>query len=676
MCFLRMLLIGLVTLGMVAPAIRAAEAAEKGAQLTAEDRELLAWFDTLGTEDFTHAPLIRVRNRVIYDGNPKVRHVDEPRAFLLAEKDGQFRVLFGDLTVSTYERYGTDPERDDYVGYRPVPLEEDATQLLSLLNGKNKDYVWGDGYNSSLDRLQITGQAVVLARYSAAAGREDLAAQLLHAAEKHLREQGAESFREAIQSDFGNAFVWRATLSLGDPQLDRHSLAVLFRNIARNFPKTDGLDWVTKTAESLEQMVAEDATHHTPSEAEFARLAPVDQARELIFQLRDDFTAGNDDWPRPLPFPVPLGNGAFRKLVALGLPAVPALLEARTIPHPTRSVSRTRTCATGAFSSTIQGFAQRALCQIAGVNFDFLVPRLEDQTWEEFGIQVRLLEDDWWKTTQEQGDAAWLRARILAGSPGLEDSVEALARRHPELMPEVLMQAIPTNGDSMLRERMIDTLAAYDTVEVNAFLQKEMEQEPALSLRIAAARVLRQHHRPEALAAMLAEFATLRPALAQANPDAKSDGPESAYDVMVFLLYTDSALAAREVAATLPKSPPWFREASINTCMVRLTTAGDSPEIEHASRTTRRAVEALLISELNDSTPPSEPHGDDVEKPTLADVAARTLTAAWPTKYRFDLKAPATTRAAQIAAIRAAFKSTPPSPENETGKENERDSKP
>jgi hypothetical protein len=660
-----MLLVGLVSLGIAAPAIRAAEAGE---HLTVEDRELLAWFDTLGIEDFTHAPLIRVRYRVIYTETPKVRHVDEPRAFLLSEKDGRFRVLFGDLTVSSFERFGTDPERDDYVGYRPVSLEEDTVPLLRLLTGKNKDYVWGDGYHSALDQLQITGEAVVLARYCVAAGREDLAAQLLHAAEKHLREQAPVSFREAIQTEFGNAFVWRAKLSVGDPQLDRHTLAGTFRDIARHFPKTNEDEWVTKTAESLEQMATEDATHRVPSEEEYARLAPVDQARELIFQLRDDSIDASDDWPRPLPFPVPPSNGAFRKLVALGLPAVPALLEARRLAYPTRSVSRTRSCATGAFFTTVQGFAERALCQIAGVDFDFLVPRLEDQTWEQYGKQVHLLEDDWWKTTQEQGDAAWLRARILAGSPGLEDCVEALTRRHPELVPEVLMQAIPSNGEFLLRERMIETLAAFDTTEVNAFLRKEMDQELALSTRIVAARVLRRHHRPEALAAMLAEFAALRPMLAQARPDAQSDGPEPACDVMIFLLYTDSALAAREVGATLSHSPHWFREAAIEACLVRMTMAGNSPEIERATVTTRRAVEALLISELHDTTPASHLYGDGGEKLTLADIAAKTLAAGWPTKYRFDYKAAPPARSAQITAIRAAYKPEPAPPETDNDK--------
>jgi len=156
--------------------------------------------------------------------------------------------------------------------------------------------------------------------------------------------------------------------------------------------------------------------------------------------------------------------------------------------------------------------------------------------------------------------------------------------------------------------------------------------------------------------------------LPQARPDAQPDGPEPACDLMIFLLYTDSALAAREVAATLSHSPHWFREAAIEACLVRMTMAGNSPEIEHATVTTRRAVEALLISELHDTTPASHLYGDGGEKLTLADIAAKTLAAGWPTQYRFDYKAAPPARSAQITTIRAAYKPEPAPPETDNDK--------
>src|SRR5262245_51802812 len=97
------------------------------AGLTAEDRRLFEWFDGLDLEDLRSARLVRVRTGgVSYVGNEKERQTDEPRGFLLWEKERQFRVLLGDLTAVTLERAGTSPKDDDYVGWREVTPAAEA----------------------------------------------------------------------------------------------------------------------------------------------------------------------------------------------------------------------------------------------------------------------------------------------------------------------------------------------------------------------------------------------------------------------------------------------------------------------------------------------------------------------------------------------------------------------
>ena len=71
---------------------------------------------------------------------------------------------------------------------------------------------------------------------------------------------------------------------------------------------------------------------------ELARLAPGDQARELVFQLRDENPEPDEHCCRPWPFQPVSSNGALNRLKALGHAAVPALLEALDDDRPTRTV--------------------------------------------------------------------------------------------------------------------------------------------------------------------------------------------------------------------------------------------------------------------------------------------------------------------------------------------------
>ncbi len=166
------------------------------APLSSADRQLFAWFDQLGVEDITHARLVRVRDGPVTYVNNNEREPDEPRGFLLWEKDGRFRVLLGDLTAMTLEAEGADPGKDDYVGWRAVSLDEETAAILRTLAKKELDGFWDDGHDTYSDRLDLRAQAFVLARYCHAQGRDDLAARLLRRSAHLLREHGDSISRQ------------------------------------------------------------------------------------------------------------------------------------------------------------------------------------------------------------------------------------------------------------------------------------------------------------------------------------------------------------------------------------------------------------------------------------------------------------------------------------------------
>ncbi len=420
-------------------------------------------------------------------------------------------------------------------------------------------------------------------------------------------------------------------------------------------------------AADLERMAVEDEAHPKIGAAEFERLSPAEQARELVFQLRDEYAVQDDMWRRPWPFEPTQGNGSRQKLAALGLPAVPALLEAMKDDRPSRSVLRNIRYGGGAWLSTIQDLAIEAVNDIAGVNFMWLVPNTGSMPIAEHRRLAQILAGDWWKTTQEQGDIAWLRARIVNGDEGAQYCLAAIAKQHPDALPELALHTIPNMADPRVRAEMLELLKKVNTPEVNQLLLDELTQGPSLQNRVTAAYLLRARHRPEALGAMLAEFAALPKGTLTDSTGPLSlgfDGMNEANSPILllgFLLSSDSVLAIREVREILPRSETRLRGSIVEEAGRRLAAQG-LDKVEPAGPETRQAVAALLIAELQDDGVLEGSNINGLNNPKVAEIAAWMLAGNWPDQYEFDWEAPAEKRAAQLAAIRKQAASRPSLP--------------
>jgi len=499
----------LAVLGSISLALCAKDIAP---QLTAEDRRLFTWFDQLGIEDITHARLVRVRtgNDELV-GDAGIRQNDEPRGFLLWEKEEQFRALLGDLTVATWKREGSPGEKNDYVGWRIVTPETEAEAMLRVLSKKTFDGFREDRHDVYTDRLDLPAQAFVLARYCVAAGKEPLAARLMRATERWARKgEPSQALDEYLQDAIGGALAWRAMLAMADPQLNRRTQALLFQGILDHCPKSRW-ERIGATLASLRKMAEEDDAHPTISADEISRLEPADQAREWVFQLRNDNTQMADMWPRPWPFDPSPGNGATEKLKALGLAAVPALLAALDDDRPTRSVFRNQRFGGGAMIQTVHENAAPIVNDIAGVNFFWLVHNVGMIKEEERWAGMRALANDWWKTTQEKGDIEWLRARVLAGKEGAEYCLEAISKRHPEALPGLVNVAIEKTKDPHARAAMVGMLKKVQTRDAIELLMNELKHGPTLGA---------SNRRPPAAETVAAELAACWPHKYHFDPQA------------------------------------------------------------------------------------------------------------------------------------------------------------
>ena len=635
--------------------------------LTEEDRQLFAWFDQLGIEDFSKAQLVRVRITTETGGNKY--EPDEPRGFLLWQRGPKCRVLLNDLTVVSVERKGGHSPKENAADWRTFSADTEVSSLLTTLTKKTRDSVYEDLHQVYMDRLDLPAQAFVLARFCASHGREDLAIRLLRTIAP-IWEQQHLTMEEAIQRQIGRALDWRATLAMADRHNDRHTLAAMYQNIVDHCPKAYFPEEDASRAEALRKMAAEDDAHVKISSDDFAHLSPEEQAKELIFQLRDDYTIELDAWTRPWPSAVPQGNGALRKLVALGRPAVPVLLEALQDDRPSRNVLR----GLAARSRGIRELAADALDQIAGVHLWELVPNSTAMTEAESWRALCAVAADWWQITEEKGEEAWLCGEVKTGGTGAAACLDALTKHFPQDATKLTLLAIPKTADPRARAEMLMRLKDNNVAEVNEFLLKEVTDGPTLGNRVAAAYLLNQRHRPEGAAAMIKEaaqlpeslqFATLTLSTAAPTPETfrVAEDCDSGAQLLMFLLFSDSPDAVRALQGLLPRCELQTRFMIINECGFRLSTLAGFKD-QPASPATLQALQEMLVTELQDNTPLKGATYHKVKLISMADFAAVQLNRHWASKYPYSLHSPLDMRARLLVSLRAKIAASPMLAEN------------
>ena len=621
--------------------------------LTAKDRALFKWLDTLQIEDFKKAPLVRVRM-----GNDPG---DEPRGFMIWEKEGKAMILLGDLTTMLLEKKGTDPKEDDYVGWRKVTFAQEVASMERAFSKKELDGFSDDGHDSYSDRLDLKAQLVVLARYGAAHGQNESAARLLRTSERAFQTKTAKDYQWQLRVALGQVLEWRKTMAFADPAMDRRKIARMAAEIGRVMPGggfAEGWDYPAAAREEvaeLEKMAAEDEAHVKISSDDLAKLPPAEQAREWVFRLRDEASEPFDgllpvfgQWTRPWPVQAPQSNGAIRSLTALGMPAVPALLEALTDGRPSRSAFRNRRMGGFAQIDPIQYLACEALEAIAGVHFSWLLNRnhsgITNDEWEN----VRRWAAEWWAAFQDGTEAAWLEPR-LAGNANV--CIEAVAARFP-----ARLQKMVTEGESLNQARSIARLWELKAPGIEATLKDRLTHGAEVEVRLTAAFALRIRKDASADAAMLTEWRAATPKKAE-DPLLRDyvctiDSPEAQQSVK-----DGWANLSPEKRAEVLSRWSWF----LQNVHFHGTLYGYSVEIpfEPVSQPTRDVLRQFLLSALADESGGAGEE-DGVKNVAVAEYAAQELARVWPTEFHFALEKTSKKRAAALQRVRAEAAKAPP----------------
>lgn len=630
--------LGLAALTLVLLCTRDSGARDRAPRLTKADRELFAWFDTLGFEDPSKARLIRVVFGIAYDfGEP------EPRGFLVSVKEGVFRVRLGNLTAAELKRSGTNPKDEEYLGWREVAPAAEAARLERELR-KQKPPEPDDRYRPP---LPLAAQAFVLARYCAAHGEEALAVHLLRLSARTVADRSVP-FAVNLQQDLRYLLAWNAFVDCRDPRIDRRQLAARFAAIHKLCPLA-GPPVAPQFARMLDSLAAEDEAHAKVSPDAFAHLTPEAQARELVYQLRDESTTFDDLGSRPGAVAYQ-GNGAAERLTALGRPAVPALLEALEDRRPTRGLWSLRLWESIGVKP-ICDVAIEVVAKIAGLDFRWLIDSAEPVFSPEESSAAVALAREWGKAVAAGDELAWFRHRIETNSYGVEYCLRAVIQRYPNVAPAIVIRCLEAEKEPQRRSQLTRELWRWDNPEVTAFLIREMKGGPALGNRVAAAIPLRNRHVADAVPTMIAE---LRAADFSKWSGSTSDVPDDPVHVVSFLLGSNAVEAIDAIRETWPRFGRDAKTMVISQCHNRLNEhLGQIPPAEgQPNAAVRQALETLLLSTLGETAKPSWETSKDGAAPSIGERAAEVLAEFWPKKYHFELHAPAPQRAEQLKRMR------------------------
>ncbi len=372
---------------------------------------------------------------------------------------------------------------------------------------------------------------------------------------------------------------------------------------------------------------------------------------ELIFKLRDQ---NGHQWSQPgwcdiFNDPREEESPAHR-LVEIGYPAVPRLIEALSDGTFTRSVGYWRDFTFSHYVLRVGDCAAAILSRISGK--DFYVPRsTSGAMWKDGEADsVKLAVLEWWKEIETKGEEESLVAGVAVGDRDSMGQARKLIKHYPDRALGALTAGLSRADDAWVRTDLVGLLADLpgDAPALLSFLQIEMEHGPFLSSRVAAARGLLGRGKPEALPALIEEFRLL-----------PNGGLTQGTDELLRLLVRSGdpeAIAALR-ADWLERSVPLRYE--VIGALADREVAAEGP--------TAGPVEDLLVAALDDDEPrsglSSSRNGKSFANPRICDLAGHVLWVRLPERYDFDIEAPLLSRDLRIHDLRNAWRRSRGKPE-------------
>jgi hypothetical protein len=338
-----------------------------------------------------------------------------------------------------------------------------------------------------------------LARCCSRQGRDDLAARLdRECATLSPKSDGRPlTFRESIEKELGNLFMWRAVVDFGDLKITRPQLLGRFNRIVRDFPRCEHVDTARGYINTLQLMIAEDQDR-ARSPVAFDSLTEEEKIRDLIFQLRDQ---NGHQWSQPGSCDIfddigrrEEGTTPAHQLAKIGYVAVPALMEALDDKHLSRSVGYGRDFYFSHYVLSVGNCAAAILSRISGRLIDG--PKSARAWWDEF---------------EAKGEKTLLVEDVRGGQNAIYGQARRLAAIDPDAAVDALSTAVLDAKTDWDGESLTDELGRIKTERAKEALRAISITGPTLGSRIAAIAELFRRGARDVVSLAINEWSTFDP---------------------------------------------------------------------------------------------------------------------------------------------------------------------
>ncbi len=699
-----------------AKAVEEAEAAKIAAtskrlkSTPSERAEAFKWFSTLGYPDAKGRTFVRVATgaTLVYNCEPPANTY--LRGFMLGEKDNHFSCLSLSLVEESFDKRKTLTPPERQVDFEVVDLQASAAAVLQALRAPNYQRLelrrWG-----KFD-LHPRSELFVLAWACWRNGLDEMAAELFDEAAKLPENfdwvQGPWGFTErprektlfkVVAEDIADKKMWRIVSDFGDPTKPRTRLLQQFEEFVKSHPESKHSEEAKAAAGLLEQMISEDSDHAKNARKPFGELTKQEQIAELIFQLRDQngceylqpsfcgamltpgcFDISNTRWNLQVPLQG-VAAGAAEKLVEMDGEAVPQLLQCLDDQRFSRQVHVFLRSETSHHIVRVGDCAFEILRIIAARGF---WKNAEEPPVKKYrngipGDPPRFLRlsptacgprdsetvkeiQKWYLEFLKKGEKQMLMEGVERGDFDSCDQAIRLLRKYPNSALPTILEGIKATQDIGTRNLLVAVLTKIQDDKVLPFLLKEIHEGPFAKGRMLAADSLHRRGRPEAVVAMIAQWQAKRPErkLSYAEQVKADEGPEiGLINVAYFLAACGKVEAIEALAKDLHKQPYDLRECVVRSFGKPMFVQADDFDLRKQPLEIRKAVEKLLIAELDDTEDPlrfSYGGGTFWDFYRNCDSAADALCYLEPHLYAFESGASLRQRNRAIAEMKNVYR--------------------
>ena len=591
-------------------------------ELLKTEKELIAWLDELGYQDLSKAAVVNVATGQWYKSGDEPEKNTYIIGFLTAEEGENFTVV--DLTgeQTTYAKK-VNVAPFEAVFFERLDLKEVVKARLESEKKNKPDDHWARFGEMTSEPFET----VFLARACASQGLNKEAHELFELANRQWKERDREkaiSLIEFLKKDQAHTRMWRAVLAFGTPKISRPKLLAQFEDITKHFPESKHVERAQKTVDLLKKMIEEDKAHAAKQILPLDELEGEALIAELIYQLRNQ---NGQQWSQPGACNIFLDErgeeSPAAKLVTLGFPAVPQLIEVLEDQGFTRSVGYHRNFYFSHHVLRVGDCAERILCRIAGRSFYQRTYTNGAMAKDGQATSIKKQIEAWWKEVKTKGEEQVLIEAVMTGDDNSSNQAQVLVKKYPDSAVEAIRKGLAKSTREWTSKRLIAVLAQHGSDKAEELIRQQLLNGKKLPIRITAAQALMRTGRSQlAIERMLHEWKNYS---TDATRDYSFDDPEG--QIAVFLLHAGSSQAVKSVTERFPELLARTKFEVINS----LSDADLNLDQAYVD-----AVEAFLVESLQatDEVSMSGSYGDQsFSNPRVCDIAGYVLTKNWPEIY-------------------------------------------